>query len=122
MPDHNHWLLWQYRDDHNCWDFVRAVLEKEFNIPSYAIPKHGVCATDKAGIDTTYQHEKQRFIPINAPQNGAVACQYAGETLTHVGIVLNDFIFHASSRHGVRKTTLSAFLRIAKTRFYQWQY
>lgn len=118
---HDQYLLWQYRDDNNCWDFVRHVLSKEFNVPAAAIPKFGICPSDKLSMTNAFYDVKQKFKKITQPLHGAVACHFMGSVLIHVGVVLGDKVYHASSRNGTRKDTIKHFTRTAKTRFFLWQ-
>jgi hypothetical protein len=121
MRDCNQWLLWQYRDHNNCWDFVREVLNKEFNVPRNVLPKFGICPSDKKAMTAAYAEVKQGFVPITEPKEGAIACHFMGDILTHVGVVMNGKVWHASSKHGVRKDAIKTFSRIAKTEYKFWQ-
>ena len=118
---HDEWLLWQYRADNNCWDFVRAVLNKEFNVPVSELPKFGICPSDKVSMTTAYQSVKSGFKRIANPVEGAVACHFHGRTLVHVGVVLGGKVFHTSSHSGTRKDSIKTFSRISTTGYYQWQ-
>jgi hypothetical protein len=117
----DNWLLWQYRDDNNCWDFVRAILTKEFNVPLDAVPKFGICPSDKTSMTSAYQAVKQGFKRIKQPVDGAVACHFHGRTLVHVGVVMDGKVYHASSHSGTRKNSIKTFSRISTTGYYQWQ-
>jgi hypothetical protein len=121
-PNLNRWLTWQYRDNNNCWDFVCAVLKQEFNVPASALPKFGICPNNKREMTRAYHSVKAAFVPTHQPQEGAIACHFIGNTLHHVGVVMGGKIWHASSKAGTRKDSISAFTRIAKTGFYQWQH
>lgn len=117
------WRLWQYRDDNNCWDFVRTVLHVEFNVPLSAIPRFGICPDDKTAMTSAYQVVKRQFTRVRAPTAGTVVCHFDGDTLLHVGIVRHDGrVWHASSASkGVTNVSVPVFQKIATTRFYQWQ-
>lgn len=115
------WRFWQYRDDNNCWDFVREVLHKEFNVPAEFIPKFGICPDDKAAMTREFRNVKKRFHRITAPKDGAVACHFSDEVLIHVGIVRNQKVWHASRSRGLSVDPFNVFEKLAITRYYQWQ-
>ena len=112
--------LWQYRDDRNCWDFVRTVLNEQFNVPVDAVPKFGICPDDKRGMTKAFLGVKKSFRSIEQAQEGAVACHFSGRALTHVGVVLNGKVWHAGKSQGVKSESIQAFEKQSKTGYFLW--
>lgn len=103
----NDLLAWQYRDDNNCWDFVRACLLR-IGVPVSDIPKYGINPNDKIEMTRASIDVAQSFIECG-PINYAVASEYRGKTILHVGIVYNGYIYHASKSKGAQKTKVKDF-------------
>jgi len=108
------YLIWQYRDDNNCWDYVRYWLNKEFKVPMDELPKYGILSGRERGhlsVDN-YCHE-------SGPVNGAIACKYRRGHLYHVGIVICGKILHVRSlKAGVSKDTPQQFNSAGNVKYY----
>lgn len=114
--------LWQYRDDNNCWDFVRTVLHAEFGIPRDAVPKYGICPSDKVAMTEAFKEIKKGFLKVDGPCIGAVACHFEGIYLCHVGVIRSDnLVWNASSARGVSKDSIRFFEKMNRTEYYLWQ-
>ncbi|HIF9551112.1 TPA: phage tail protein [Photobacterium damselae] len=72
----------------DCWGLVRYVRHHHHHLP--LLSSFGaVIPTDKAGMTQCYQSLVSGFKPV-PPQNGAIACHFVGETLVHVGVVVDE--------------------------------
>lgn len=103
----NDLLAWQYRDDHNCWDFVRECLLK-VGVPDVDIPKYGIHPNNKSEMTKASIDVAKTFVECG-PINFAVASEYRGKTIIHVGIVYNGYIYHASKSKGAIKSRIKDF-------------
>jgi hypothetical protein len=121
MVNMTKYQLWQYRNDNNCWDFVRAVLKDEFKVPEMSIPRFGLCKDDVIAVDSAYSEVKSGFAAIARPMESAIACHFAGLALNHVGIVVGDRVWHVGSATNVRADKFRTFERKARTEYYKWQ-
>lgn len=90
---------WQYRDDNNCWDFVREYLCYHTKVDPQDVPKFGICPDDKRGM-TKAAIKVERAFSHCGPIDLAIGCQYAGKLLIHVGIVHGGKVKHVSSTEG----------------------
>lgn len=113
-------MLWSYRDDNNCWDYVRYWLIKLFDVPEKAVPKYGIIPNDKKSMTKAYKLVRSGFSE-SEPTNGAVACQYRGRLLDHVGLVYNHMVYHVKDKSGVMVEPLAEFIRGKKVVFYAYQ-
>lgn len=113
---------WQYRDDNNCWDFVREFLIDK-GVPPKDVPKYGISPNDKRGMTKASIGVKRLFNPSSPVQN-AIACHYHGGVLMHVGIVDNGKVRHTGSKTGTRIDTIESFEKMAETKYFlhrKWQ-
>ena len=105
----NDLLTWSYRDDNNCWDFVRACLLR-VGVPDSDIPKYDIRPNDKESMTIASRTVARSFIECN-PMNYAVASEYRGKTIIHVGFVYNGYVYHAAKSKGAQKTRIKDFER-----------
>lgn len=109
--------VWQYRDDNNCWDYVRQFLSERAGVDEKEIPKFGLSPDDKQGMTSAYREVKRAYFESDAV-NYAVACQYLGGALIHVGVVYDGMVWHTGRKHGTTKEKIKGFERKAKTRYW----
>lgn len=107
----NDMLAWQYRDDNNCWDFVRECLRR-IGVPESDAPGYGIHPDDKKGMTRAAKTVAENFIECG-PIDFSVASQYSGRTILHVGIVYNGFVYHAGKKQGAQKTKIADFEKSA---------
>lgn len=106
--------LWAYRDDHNCWDYVREILIAKANIPARDVPKFGISPKDKINMTRASNNVASAFVR-SGPEQYAVACHYKKRTLIHVGIVENGKIRHTGEGIGTRRDKIEDFEAMADT-------
>lgn len=106
--------VWQYRDDNNCWDYVREFLIDKANISPDDVPKFGICPSNKREMTRASISVAKSFL-VSGPANYAVACHYVGGVLYHVGIVYNGLVLHTGEKIGTRKDTIGDFEASAYT-------
>jgi cell wall-associated NlpC family hydrolase len=97
----------------DCWGLVRDVLHQHFNLPLLK-DFGGIHADDKANMTRAYRLVKNAFSPC-APSSGAIVAGFNGETLIHVGVVIENNglkILHTSSKHGMSKCSVRQFNRL----------
>ena len=110
--------LWKYRDDANCWDYVREWMIREAKIPADDVPKFGICPDDKRGMTKAYIEVRRGFDECE-PQQFAIACSCRGRLIDHVGVVYNDRIWHTGRKAGTQSLSVEAFENLApKTIYY----
>lgn len=102
--------LWQYRDDNNCWDFVREYLIDKAGISSEDLPKFGICPSNKRAMTKAAIAVRRGFVECG-PVQYAVACQYHGKVLDHVGIVDAGKVRHVGKTHGHKRDKIDLFQR-----------
>lgn len=110
---------WQYRNDHNCWDYVREYLIEVFGIPEEHVPKYGIAPSDKYGMDKAANDVAVNFVRHKAI-SGAVACHYRRGIIEHVGIVDDGYVRHTGGhlRPNTQKTPIPLFERLAPKTIY----
>lgn len=101
--------IWQYRDDANCWDYVREWLIEKAGVPAVDVPKFGICPYDKKSMHAAHNGVIKTFIRVDEPLNHAIAAQYIGKTIFHVGIVDGDNVRHTGRKQGTRKEKIKEF-------------
>ncbi len=105
----------------DCWGFVRLVRHHHHNLPMLA--SFGtVSPDDKSGMTDGYDQVVTGFCKTE-PIDGAIACHFIGETLVHVGVVINENglkVAHTGRKlRKPRLVRLSEFERMALiTRYY----
>ncbi|OCH31980.1 phage tail protein [Aliivibrio fischeri] len=105
----------------DCWGFVRLVRNYHHNLPMLA--SFGtVSPDDKSGMTKGYDQVVTEFCQTE-PIDGAIACHFIGETLIHVGVVINENglkVAHTGRKlRRPRLVRLSEFERMALvTRYY----
>lgn len=109
---------WQYRDDRNCWDYVREFLIEKAGIGAEFLPKYGISPKDKKAMTEAADSIKSGFID-SAPVNFAIACHYVGNTIIHVGVVYNGYVLHTGAKLGTQKTTIQAFEKMCQKTVYK---
>lgn len=122
MPNQN-WRLWQYRDDANCFDFVRALLITQYNYPESAIPRFDILPTERLAMTREYKKLTGFFGLLDTPEPQAIACQFRGRVLAHVGLVREcGLIWHAGRAQGVRVDSVATFESLAtRTEYRLWR-
>lgn len=108
--------LWQYREDNNCWDFVREWLI-ENGVPAEDVPKYGIHPDNKLEMHSAHKNVKRTFVECR-PRHGAVACHYVGKILYHVGVIDGDMVRHTGKTIGTRLDSINAFEALAPTTKY----
>lgn len=115
------WHFWQYRPDNNCWAFVRAILHEEFNVPSYALPMWGsISPAERRAMTKAYRSMRNGFTQQTRPVDGAIACQFTGQVLTHVGIVADSMVWHVGASFGMKKEPITKFEANSRTEYWIW--
>jgi hypothetical protein len=109
---------WQYRDDRNCWDFVREFLIDVGGVPAECLPKYGIAPSDKKSMTEAAQSIESGFVD-SEPVDFAIACHYIGNTIIHVGVVYNGYVLHTGAKHGTKKNTIKAFERLCQKTVYR---
>ena len=97
----------------DCWGLVRDVLHQHFNLPLLKA-FGGIHADDKANMTRAYRIVKNAF-SLCAPSPGTIAAGFNGETLIHVGVVIENNglqVLHTSSKHGMSKCSVREFNRL----------
>lgn len=104
----NKWSCWQYRDNANCWDFVRSFLVEEAGVPSEDVPKFGICPKDKRSMTKASTEVESQFVD-SEPVQYAIACHYYGKVLYHVGVVDQGRIRHTGEKIGTMYESIKDF-------------
>lgn len=117
MPDR--FDCWRFSDSNNCWEFVRQYLIEKAKIPSEDVPKLGVCINDHRAKTSSYAEISKTFTQIPEPKDFAIACDFRGKLLVHVGIVEGCTIRHATQK-GSHRDKISKFesMSAGQTRYY----
>ena len=109
---------WQYRDDHNCWHFVRAWQIERCGVPESALPEHkGINPEDKRSMTKAAVLVMSEYSRCQ-PEEGAIACQFRDNVLLHVGVVHNGLIANVNKSKNRINNTIEEFRNGAKLRFY----
>jgi hypothetical protein len=108
----------------DCWGLVRDVLHKHFKQP--LLKTFGtIPASDKANMTKAYCEVKKAFKPC-APVVGAIAAGFNGESLIHVGVVVEANglkILHTSSKYGMCRSNIRNFNRLfLKVKYYEYNH
>lgn len=115
MPDY---LVWQYRDDNNCWHYVRHWLHRLFGVDINDIPEFGIHPDAKQEMTGAYSEVKKTFIE-SEPVEGAVACKFYGRVLFHVGLIIDGKVRHVGRKTGgVKSEPVEKFNRGGRTKYY----
>jgi len=109
--------VWQYSDDHNCWDFVREYLIEKAGVNPNDVPKYGILPSSKREMTEAARSVAKNFVE-SKPVDYAVACQYHGKILQHVGVVFDGKVHHTGSKIGTKKEPISKFERNAQRTIY----
>ena len=104
----NKWDLWKYTDDNNCWEYVRQFLIIEAGIDPEDVPKFGICPSNKREM-TKASIEVAKNFAESGPVQFAVACQFHGKLLNHVGIIDCGLVRHTGKACGTKKEKISGF-------------
>lgn len=72
----------------DCWGFVRLVRHHYHHLPMLS-SFGSVSPDDKSGMTKGYDQVVDGFCQTK-PINGAIACHFAGDTLVHVGVVIEE--------------------------------
>lgn len=113
---------WQYRDDANCWDFVREYLLHYTNIPEDHIPGYEIDPDDKRAMTKAACQVAANFIECE-PRPLAIACHYVGNIIVHVGVIDPDgYVRHTGRKIGTRRDTVEQFEKMHKTvyKIHEW--
>lgn len=102
---------WIYRDDNNCWDFVRHKMAKK----GIELLSFDVDPEDEEAVNIGYKKTIGQFVECGRDE-GALACHYRGDVFIHVGIVIGGKVHHAN-KNGYRVNNFKTFERLAKTRY-----
>ena len=104
----NKWDVWKYTSDDNCWEYVRQFLIIEAGINPEDVPKFGICPSNKREMTKASIEVAKNFTESN-PVQFAVACQFHGKLLIHVGIIDNGIVRHVGKTCGTKKERISSF-------------
>ncbi len=76
------------KDGLDCWGFVRLVRHYHYGLP--LLKSFGtVDPDDKANMTNAYHQLLGGYVEVK-PTDGAIACHLIGDTLVHVGVVVNE--------------------------------
>lgn len=109
---------WQYREDRNCWDYVREFLIEIAGVPEEDVPVFGICPDHKKEMTEASKGVERSFID-SGPSQYAVACHYIRGTLYHVGVVDNGLVRHTGRKTGTRKDKIKRFEAMAERTEYK---
>ena len=109
---------WKYCDNANCWDYVRSWLIEKAGVPESDVPKFGILPAEKKKMTTAHDIVKGKFVKCFRDQN-AVACQYIGNVLIHVGVVDGCYVRHTGREKGTTKEKFTDFEKI-KTVYFKY--
>lgn len=109
---------WQYRDDANCWDYVREYLLEYTNIPAHDLPKFGIHPSNKRKMTSAANRVVSTF-RNTPPVDYAIACHYMGKVLYHVGVVVNGKVIHTGEKTGTVSEAIKSFERRASITKYK---
>ncbi|MEI8598930.1 hypothetical protein P4S64_19020 [Vibrio sp. M60_M31a] len=85
----------------DCWGWLRWVRHHHHGLP--LLKSFGtVDPDDKAGMTNAYHQLLDNYVETK-PMDGAIACHLIGDTLVHVGVVVNEEWFEKSLRQGERQ-------------------
>jgi molybdopterin synthase catalytic subunit len=110
--------IWKYRDNANCWDYVREFLIERAGVPSSDVPKYGIAPDNKREMTKAANDVKQTFID-SEPVQHAVACHYVGRTIIHVGVIDNGYVRHTGKKTGTMKSTIKEFEAMCQKTIYK---
>lgn len=110
--------IWKYRDNANCWDYVREYLIERAGIPPGDVPKYGILPSDKRAMTKAANDVKQTFIN-SGPVQYAVACHYLGKTIIHVGVIDKGCVRHTGSKTGTMKSSIKDFEAMSQKTIYK---
>jgi hypothetical protein len=112
------YLIWSYREDNNCWDYVRHWLINRYNVDPAEIPKYGIHPNNKGAMTNEYSKVKIFFVESD-PVEGSVACHFMGRVLHHVGIVIDGQVREVGEKwKTVRSTPVDKWKKGKKCKFY----
>lgn len=104
--------LWTYSNESNCWDYVRHHLD----LAGVNLPKFDIHPDNKKGMTNAASGLESDFIECE-PMENAIACQYFGKALYHVGIVKDGKVKHVGSKTGLRYDSVTDFCKRGKVIF-----
>lgn len=110
--------LWQYRDDANCWDYVREFLLDFTDVPEEDVPPFTIHPDDKKNMTGASLGVAGNFVDCT-PRDYAIACQYHGVSLIHVGVVYGGRIWHSGRKCGTRRDKIKLFERLSQKTVYR---
>ena len=105
---------WRYSENSNCWDYVAEYLRERKGID---LERFGIAPSDKRAMTKA----SAKFLPHfteGYPVDGAIACQYSGNVLLHVGVVEGDTVRHTGKECGTMREKIRDFERRAITTKY----
>ena len=109
--------LWRYSSNRNCWDFVREFLIEKTSIPADDLPKFGVLPSDKRGM-TNAANGVIPSLMETEPVDYSIACQYLGDVLYHVGVVLDGMVNHVGEKCGSVREPIKSFENFGKVKYF----
>jgi len=109
--------VWKYAQNHNCWDFVREFLIDRTEISADDLPKYGILPCNKREMTKAARSVEANFIETG-PRNYAIACQYHGKLITHVGVVEGKMVRHTGEQRGTMREPIKKFERNASRTIY----
>lgn len=113
--------VWQFRDNANCWDYVRTFLVEKHGVPESAVPKYGILPDDKKSLNMAAKEVAKNFVD-SKPCDGAIACHCIGNAIVHVGVVDKGYVRHTSKQWGTIKSTIREYEALAKTVYKKYAY
>ena len=110
-------------DGLDCWGLVRDVLHRHFSLP--LLKSFGnIHADDKENMTRAYSEIKNAFSTC-LPTVGTVAAGFNGDTLIHVGVVVESNglkILHTSSKFGMCRSSVRHFNRLfSQVKYYEYK-
>jgi len=106
----NRFDIWKFKDDANCWDFVREFLLENTDIPEFDLPRYGIHPNSKKEMTAASRAVNSTFIECG-PIQFAIACHFVKNTLFHVGVVDCEKVRHTTRQLGTLKESVGSFER-----------
>lgn len=110
--------IWKYGDNSNCWDYVREFLIIKAGLPPDDLPKFGILPNNKKAMTNASKSIDSNFMECGREQ-WAIACQYIGNVLIHVGVVDNGLVRHTSKDNGTLKSSFEDYEKMCRQTIYK---
>ena len=111
---------WSYRDNNNCWHFVRQWQIERCGVPESALPSHSDISPNNKHSMTKAAYGVMKDYILCKAEEGAIACMFKGKALIHVGVVFNGQIAHACKSRNRVTESIKKFAQGQEVRFYKY--